>query len=248
MSRIAHYPASLRDRSRLVRLARTPALVVRPETTTALAPYLIWLHGRTASKELESARYQRVSRAGIGICALDLPGHGERLDPAYQEPDALPRLLAEMLEELDPAIDALANEPGVDRKRLALGGMSAGGMVALRRLCDPHTFEAALVEATAGDFSRAGEERHRDARLRGLDPMQHLSGWRDLPLLALHSEADELVPVAAIRSFIEALPPGHARLVTWERTGAPREHLGFGKVAAEARNVGVDFLAEHLLR
>jgi hypothetical protein len=72
----------------------------------------------------------------------------------------------------------------------------------------------------------------------------------------MHSEADEVVPVAAIRSFVEALrrryasegaPPEDVRLITWPRTGAPQEHLGFGKLAGEARQHLVAFLTERLV-
>ncbi|MCO5171875.1 MAG: alpha/beta fold hydrolase [Planctomycetes bacterium] len=250
-ARIAHYPTSLRERAALRRLGPdVPALLIEPEAG-APAPVLLWLHGRTVSKELDSARYTRLMRAGVGVCALDLPGHGEREDPALQASDALPDLLAAALGELDGVVDDLRRVGWVDPERLAIGGMSAGGMVTLRRLCDPHPFRCAVVEATAGDFARAGEGRFEEARRRGLDPLEHLDGWRPLPLLAMHSEADAVVPVAAIRGFIEALRArgaGPVELATWLETGAPQEHLGFGRVAGEARQRLVAFLAEHLLR
>jgi len=34
------------------------------------------MHGRTANKELDPGRYLRLIRAGIAVCAIDLPGHG----------------------------------------------------------------------------------------------------------------------------------------------------------------------------
>ncbi len=256
--RIAHFPTSLRERSTLRRLGPgVPALLVEPERApdVARAPTILWLHGRTVSKEIDTARYTRLMRAGLGVCALDLPGHGERQAAALQASDALPDLLAQALAELDPVLDDLRAVPWVDPERLAIGGVSAGGMVTLRRLGDPHPFRCAAVEATAGDFARANQGRFEAARLRGLDPISRLAVWRPVPLLAMHSEADELVPVAAIRSFVEALRARHAsvgaspddvRLVTWPRTGAPQEHLGFGKLAGEARQHLVSFLVERL--
>ena len=254
-SRIAHFPTSLRERSVLRRLgADVPALLVEPEQGGP-APVVLWLHGRSVSKELDSARYTRLMRAGIGVCALDLPGHGEREAAALQAPGALPAIVGQAIAELDEVVADLRRVPWVRGDALAIGGVSAGGMVALRRLGDPHPFRCAAVEGTAGDFSRAGGGRFDEAIALGLDPASRLDAWRPLPLLAMHSEADEVVPVAAIRSFVEALraryaalgaPPDLARLVTWPRTGAPQEHLGFGKLAGEARQLLVAFLTEHL--
>lgn len=261
LSRIASFPASLRSRCRMLSLGPAPALLVAPEGPDGRplegpAPCLLWLHGRTVSKEVDSARLQRVSRAGLAVCAIDLPGHGERLDPAYQAPDALPLLLSEARAELDQVVEALRAQAGIG-ERLAIGGMSAGGMVALRRLCDPHPFRCVVVEGTAGDFGRAGPERRFvEAAARDLDPASNLGGWRALPLLAFHSEADAVVPIAAMRSFIEAVRARHAalgsdapvELVTYPATGAPQEHLGFGRLAGDVRARTVEFLAAHLSR
>jgi hypothetical protein len=87
-------PSSLAAMSRTVRLAggHVPALLVHPhlDATTGRAarpaPILVWMHGRTVTKELDPGRYLRLARAGIASCALDLPGHGERFDAALQDP------------------------------------------------------------------------------------------------------------------------------------------------------------------
>ncbi|MCA8920218.1 MAG: alpha/beta fold hydrolase [Planctomycetes bacterium] len=254
-SRIAHYPRSLRERCRLLRLGPAPALVVHPDGERP-APTLVWLHGRTANKELDSARYQRLVRAGVAVVALDLPGHGERADEGLSEPGALGALLAQARAELDPVLEAIepALGPAVDLSRLALGGMSAGGMVALRRLCEPHPFVAVAVEGTTGDFAAVGESRYAPAVEAGLSPAEHLAGWRPIPFLALHSEADRVVPVGSMRRFVERLRAHCAalgsdspvRLETWPETGAPEEHLGFGRRAADARRLHVEFLTRHL--
>jgi dienelactone hydrolase len=265
LQRIAHFPTSLLERCTLTTLATAPALLVHPEGDPATPrPYLLWLHGRTVHKEIDTARFQRLSRGGIGVAAIDLPGHGERLDPAYQAPGALSLLLSDGRAELDLVIAALQAVPQVSAERLAIGGMSGGGMIALRRLCEPHPFRCAVVEATAGDFTEAGKSkryaevgaaaRFRDAQLRGLDPSQHLGGWPPIPLLAFHSETDEVVPVAAMRVFVDALAERYAmlgrtdelELVTFPQTGAPEEHVGFGRLSGEVRAKTVEFLSRHL--
>lgn len=274
-------PSALARASRFVALLRPspgpdgsdaiPALLAHPDWSSP-RPTVIWMHGRTVSKELDNGRYLRWLRAGIATCALDLPGHGARLNPDYERPARTIDLIEQAVAEVDLVLASLAHGPTAglfDPSRLAIGGMSAGGMVTLRRLCEPHPFGCAAVEGTAGDLemlysgsARPPEQRihfprvHTPERVARIDPMQHLATWRAIPLLALHSRADEVVPVACIERFISTLRAGHVpgdtgdpepvRLHTWPTTGAAKEHNGFGRVSAEAKALQLEFLAHHL--
>lgn len=258
-------PSALAERTRFARFDTVPVLLAHPDWVTP-APTLLWMHGRTASKELDNGRYLRLIRAGIAVCAIDLPGHGQRLDPAFHAPDRTLDVLTGALAELDGVIAALGDPAfaGVfDVARLALGGMSAGGMVTLRRLAEPHRFIAATVEGTAGDLARLYRESpppglrvpHPPERVAALDPLPRVRAWRPIPLLSLHSEADQIVPVSCVRPFIAALrehyaavgaAPDLVELKTWPSTGAPQEHSGFGRVASEAKTAQVEFLTRHL--
>lgn len=269
IERFARLPASLEARARRVRLGPThvPALLAHPDWSGP-APVCIWMHGRTVHKELDAGRYVRWLKAGIAACAIDLPGHGERLDEEFHSPRRTLDLLDAAIPEVDHVVGALASPEfgGVfDLERVAIGGMSAGGMVTLRRLCEPHPFVCAAVEGTTGDLAGLYLSRERDgaawpmkhdpARVARLDPMRHLHGWRPIPMLALHSEKDELVPVATQRRFVDALR-AHYRargadealinFHTWPETGAPQEHAGFGRFGNDAKNLQTEFLARHL--
>ncbi|OAB62184.1 hypothetical protein AY599_14665 [Leptolyngbya valderiana BDU 20041] len=261
--------SALEERTRRVTLAESiPALVAHPDWE-APAPLVLWMHGRTSRKEIDSGRYLRLIRAGIAVCAIDLPGHGDRPDAALQAADGTIEMLRLAQPEVDVAIKALLDgeHGGVfDRDKLGIGGISAGGMVTLRRLCEPHGFSCAAVEATTGwleglYFPRGGNGGrwpvdHSRAAVEAVDPTAHLDGFEPLPLMAMHSEADELVPFSVQREFIEQLrkhyeargaDPSLVELVTWPETGAPQEHLGFGRHAHEAKNIQVDFFKKHLL-
>lgn len=259
--RAIQLPSALARQTRFARLgpAGVPALLAHPDWSTPV-PTVIWMHGRTVSKELDNGRYLRWIRAGFAACAIDLPGHGERSDPRLQDPAAVLDLLELALPEIDQVIEALAAPELLDvfdLERLAIGGMSAGGMIALRRLCDPHPFRCAAVECTAGNLhmlysGHRTPPAHALAQLNRIDPIEHLETWRPVPLLALHSEADQIVPLACISTFFEALraryqahaaPPEWLTLTTWPRTGAPSEHNGFGLVANQAKTAQTDFLA-----
>lgn len=268
IDRFTRLPKALSERTRTVALGlgKVPALVAHPDWVEP-APLVIWLHGRTASKEIDPGRYLRWIRAGLGVCAIDLPGHGERSLPGFHEPARTLDVLEQVVGEIDQVAEILTSDPPwaglFDPERLALGGMSAGGMATLRRLCDPHPFACATVEATTGNLhwlyhpatGRPWSVDHPADRVARLDPAEHLAGWRPIPLLAMHSEADELVPVDGIRSFIGALQehyraegtrPELVQLITWPETGAPMEHAGFGRFTNDAKNRQLAFLKAHL--
>lgn len=228
------------------------------------------MHGRSVHKELDPGRYSRWLRAGIGVVAIDLPGHGERADPPRHGPETTVEVIGEALPEIDQVLDALRG-PGLagsfDLESAALGGMSMGGMIALRRLCDHHEFRCAAVEGTTGDlaglyFPEAGDDhagwpvRHERSAVELVDANQHLDGFAPIPLLVLHSEADEMVPWAVQERFVRGLrehfeargaSPDLIEVHTWPETGAPAEHVGFGRFSNEAKTLQTDFLARHLL-
>ncbi len=245
-----------------------PALIAHPDWETP-SPLVLWMHGRTSRKEIDSGRYLRLIRAGIAVCAIDLPGHGDRYEQRLQEPQGTVDLIANARPEVDAVLESLLDGPHravLDRDRLGIGGISAGGMVTLRRLCAPHGFSCAVVEATTGwleglyfpeqaDQRRWPVEHPREA-VEAIDPMAHLDGFEPLPVLALHSEADELVPFQVQARFIDRLrehyqargaDPEMVELVTWPETGAPQEHLGFGRHSNEAKNRVVEFYSRHLI-
>ena len=250
-------PTSVREKSRVANFSGVPALVVHPsfatdaDGTVARAPVLFWMHGRTANKELDPGRFLRLVRAGIATVSLDLPGHGAREDLALQAPECTLQAVEQMAGEIDAVVEAALATGWFDDTRMAIGGMSAGGMAALIRLCRGHAFRAACVECTTGSFAW---QRHRamfePQRAAKLDPIQHLDGWRTIPLLILHNTLDAWVAVEGQREFVEAL---RARSLAKDvvmhefgETGAPHEHSGFGRFAADAKDRQTGFLVAHL--
>ncbi|MEM8835713.1 MAG: alpha/beta fold hydrolase [Planctomycetota bacterium] len=268
--RFARLPTHLRARTLITDLPGpvepVPTLLAHPEeswwepgATPAPAPLCLWMHGRTAFKELDPGRYLRWVRAGIGACSIDLPGHGARQKPGWDRTENTIEVVEQASREIDTVLDALRDAKfnnAFDLERVAIGGMSAGGMVALNRLTRAHGFTCTSLEATAGNFeAMRGTPLFSEEKAERLSPVKHLDDWRPVPLLAVHSEADESVPVEAMRTFIEPLrahyaahnaDPDSIRFHTWERTGAPYEHDGFGSKSNEAKNMQTEFLAQHL--
>ncbi|MEO1129664.1 MAG: alpha/beta fold hydrolase [Planctomycetota bacterium] len=264
--RFTRLPRALEERTIIRRLASDvtpfddggiPALLAHPDegwhqpgAAPTPRPVVLWLHGRTVSKELDPGRYLRWQRAGIATCAIDLPGHGDRLEESLQGPGTTLQIVRQCAQEIDLVLDALRNFNGAfDLERVAIGGMSAGGMVVLHRLCSDHPFVCASVEGTGGDFRAVLGERYDDTAA-AIDPSLHLDGWRTIPLQALHSEADEWMPFEGIRAFVDRVRQLHAsrsdddsivELHSWPETGAPAEHIGFGRFSNDAKNLQRDF-------
>lgn len=255
-------PSALRANARWERLgpANVPAMLVHPDWTSSQpVPVVIWMHGRTAHKELDPGRYLRWMRAGLAVCALDLPGHGERAgaDDDLQSPSATLEVVARMVDELDQVVDALAAMNVFDMDRLGIGGMSAGGLATMVRLCRGHPFTAASVEATTGSWRwQAGREMFEPGRVERLNPVDHLERWRAIPFQAIHAAEDEWAKFEGQREFIDALgehyagrgaDPGLIELIVYPRTGARHEHIGFGRFSAEAKAAQAAFFRRELL-
>jgi dienelactone hydrolase len=242
---------------RLGRDESIPALLVHPEAEpTTAAPVVIWMHGRGVNKELDPGRYLRWMRAGIGACAIDLPGHGERFDAALHQPERTFEIVVQMEREIDAIVEALRDMDGFDMDRMGIGGMSGGGMAALIRLTREHHFACASVEATSGSWEH---QRHR-AMFRDVaseifhakNPIENLGGWKEVPFQAIHAVGDEWIAIEGQREFTRALKrqygdPKRVELIEYENTGAPHEHAGFGRMSADAKNRQVEFFQRWLL-
>ncbi|MEE9130942.1 MAG: prolyl oligopeptidase family serine peptidase [Phycisphaerales bacterium] len=259
IERFAQMPSALRDRARWQRLGShgVPTLLAHPDWDAGeQAPVVIWMHGRTVHKELDPGRYLRWIRAGIGVCAVDLPGHGKRFEAALQQPQATLEVVKQMADEIDSLIEALVELGVFDVGHLGIGGMSAGAMAVLVRLCSPHPFACASVEATTGSWShqrhRAMFNDHNWIEASALDPIDHLDQWREIPFQAIHARFDEYVASQGQAEFVNALreryaDPGLIEFIQYDRTGAPYEHAGFGNMAADAKNRQAAFFARQLV-
>lgn len=251
---LAALPSYLRDRAEPTTLGPAPALLARPDGIDP-APLVLWMHGRTVRKEIDPGRYLRWLRAGIGVCAIDLPGHGDRYDAGLQQPTRTLEVVERMAGEIDLILAAALDRGGFDADRVAIGGMSAGGMATILRLCSAHPFRATSLEATTGSWMhQARREMFRSlesGRLAAIDPMNRLDGWREIPVQAFHARHDEWVDLAGQQAFLDALraryaDPESIELVVYERTGAPWEHAGFGTMSADAKDRQRDFFARTL--
>jgi predicted peptidase len=252
-SRFESLPRRLKTLSQEVQIGEVPCLLVKGEGK--LRPFIIWIHGRTADKELDPGRYLRYVRNGINVCAVDLPGHGARFDAALQEARQSLEVVMKMASEIDGVMNGLEEFGGFDLQKAAIGGVSAGGMAAILRLLTPHHFCAVVLESTVGNLEAMRDlplcSALSDDEIADINPLNHLGGWKDIPVLAFHNKRDEWIPISGQESFINALKEKSTKseqieFITFERTGAPYEHIGFGRESAFVKEVQVEFVAKYL--
>jgi dienelactone hydrolase len=252
-TRFDSLPSRLKEVSTEVELAGVPCLLVRKDEKPR--PFLFWMHGRTVDKELDSGRYLRSVRRGINVCAVDLPDHGQRFNKRQQHKENILDSAKRMSSEIDPVLDELGRIGGFDLDRAGIGGISAGGLITVYHLLKPHNFKAVVLEASGGAWQHLHTSdllsHLSNDQLEQINPMNHLEDWRDVPVIAFHSKHDARVPFATSSDFIDAIKeqspnPQNIELVSFEYTGAPEEHVGFGRESAFVKEVQVDFLARHL--
>ncbi len=248
-TRFDSLPSRLREVSTELVISDVPCLLVRG--CEEPRPFLFWMHGRTVDKELDPGRYLRYVRKGIHVCAVDLPGHGARFDARMQDSSHALEVIMQMASEIDDVLHGLGQVGGFDLDKAVLGGMSAGGMAAIQRLRSEHPFKVAVFEATTGDYEPMrkmplcfglGEEAFHK-----INPIEHLANWKDIPIIAFHSRHDEWIPFSGQESFIHALQerasnPKQIEFVTFDHTGAPYEHVGFGRESAFVKELQVEFV------
>jgi hypothetical protein len=92
----------------------------------------------------------------------------------------------------------------------------------------------------------------RDREAMDLDPSLNLDGWAEIPLQVIHARHDEWMSIEGQRAFVEALRARYRRSdliesIEYDRTGAPFEHAGFGRMASDAKNRQVAFLRRWLI-
>jgi len=246
-------PRRLKDVSTEVEIGSVPCLLSCKDDQPR--PFIFWMHGRTADKELDPGRYLRYVRRGINVCAVDLPGHGDRFEAALQEPQQVLHVILQMAEEVDGVLSGLAEHGLFDLSKVAIGGMSAGGIATIQRLLRPHQFKVAVLEASTGDLSTMRDMAictglNQEA-FNEVNPMSRLEGWNDIPVISFHSKQDAWIPYIGQETFMRALKqksshPETIEFISFDKTGAPYEHIGFGRESAFVKEVQVEFVAKHL--
>ncbi len=197
------------------------------------APGVVMCHGFTGHRIEAHFLFVKAARAlcdaGLNVLRFDFRGSGE------SEGRFVEMTVETEITDALAALDVLRAEPTVDANRVAVLGLSLGGLVAAcaaardevqalvlwSAVADlPDVFNARLDAAGGPEiierdgYYEAGA--HRIGRgfvetVRSVDPLAELAHWRG-PALIVHGSGDETVPVEHAHRYLQTLSEDRAAL------------------------------------
>jgi pimeloyl-ACP methyl ester carboxylesterase len=210
---------------------------------------VLLVHGRNASKqnaitgkmpELAAELFQ----AGYAVLMIDLRGHGESEGKRYTWGEFERR-------DVLGGVDFLL-EKGFDSGNIAVLGISLGGAAAVGAASRENAIGALILDSTFADLIKLVEpnwvvESHLPMfflagaylmwrvfygfDLKKVKPVEDIKRVPPRPILIMHSESDEVIPVDHAHQMAEAVPS--AELVLFENCqhaelyrDAPEKYLG----------------------
>jgi fermentation-respiration switch protein FrsA (DUF1100 family) len=199
---------------------RVPGRLLLPPAGDGPFPLVLLQHGSQGSKD---APYMLPVAApwvrdGAAVASIDFPLHGERTNvkltellrgalgvegernPAGQA--VLREFMRQAVIDLQRALDAAEELPGVDARRIAYAGLSLGSIVgATFCATDPRPCAAALALG-GGGFGPPG-----------IDPARQVGRFAPRPILFVNASRDERVPRAAAEALYAAA--GEPKEILW---------------------------------
>jgi dienelactone hydrolase len=189
-------------------------------------PVAIWLHGYSYPLgymwvyRSDTHPILALVNAGYAVLAYDQVGFGSRMKDFQSFYDRTPHwsLMGQMVEDVRKAVDALANDPGLDPNRISVFGYSIGGTVGL--------YAAALDPRITSVVSVSGFTPMRtDTASRGLGGIARYSDERGLlPRLGFFIGNEARIPYD-FPELIASIAPRSVLIVepTMDRAGSSAE-------------------------
>jgi len=194
----------------------------------APAPGVVMCHGFTGTRIEAHFLFVKAARelcaAGLNVLRFDFRGSGES-EGSFEEMT----IEGEIADAL-AALEGLRAEPTVDPERVALLGLSLGGLVAACAAARDGQVRALVLWAAVADLMEVFQLRtnreeveaalaregyvergaHRIGRgfwedCQRLDPLAELASYPG-PALVVHGSDDQSVPVAHLERYLAALP------------------------------------------
>ena len=192
---------------------RTEAWLLPGRASAGSGPLLIHAHGNGELIDHWADAFEPARARGASALLVEYPGYG-RSEGAPSEASIRETLLA--------AFDLAVAHGGVDPARIVGWGRSLGGG-AVCALARERPLAALVLESTFTSV-RSMAARFGVPGFLVRDPFDNLSLVRDFarPLLLLHGERDEVVPVEHARSLHAAAPGSELHVLPCGHNDCPR--------------------------
>jgi len=180
-------------------------------------PTLLYFHGNAGNLASRSERVRKYVERGIGILMLSYRGYGGSTGSPSERANVA---------DAKVAYDALIRD-GLAPKDIILYGESLGSGVAVQ-LAAEKPVGALILDAPYTSIVDVAAQAYPFLPVRGFifdryETMRHLNGVK-APLLVLHGEEDEVIPVAMGRAVYDAAK-GLKEIVTFPGAGHSDHHL-----------------------
>lgn len=222
--------------------AKVPSVLYTPGNTPDGKRHaaVVLVHGIGGDKSQLAPLALMLSQKGYVVLCIDAAGHGDRPKVGNATTNLLGiasfrTIVAQTVQDLHSAIDVLIARKDVDKKRIGAGGVSFGGIVISRFLADEPRVAAGVVIAAGGNLGQLlmasqieGAKKFRTTNklsvaaiqqeLNIIDPAKHIGRAKARPMLFLHGDKDDIVPVACNTALFNAtkqpkerelMPGGH---------------------------------------
>ena len=179
---------------------------------------VILVHGLGGNKDQLAMLAVMLAQKGYVALCIDAAGHGDRPKIGGAAENALgvapfKTVIAQTVQDLRCAVDVLAARKDVDTSRIGYVGASLGGIIGSRFLADEPRIACATILAAGGNLGQLlatsqieGAKKLRAGKkidpvaiqkvLNEVDPAKHIGRAQSRPMLYLHGDKDDVVPVA----------------------------------------------------
>lgn len=208
---------------------KIPAILFRPKEKKGLLPSIILYHGWSSNKERQRMRGFILAAAGYQVIIPDAIYHGERNPLSDYDAKNIGKyfwsVILNNLEESSTIIDELISKYNSDPDRIGICGHSMGGFTASGIFANNPNVKALVVfngscawehtnEIYSAFFNKESIEKTNAEKLyvlkdkiAKLDPMNNLKLLKNRPVLLLHGDSDNSVPVESQRLFYKTVQP-----------------------------------------
>lgn len=195
-------------------------------------PLVVVLHGLRSTKENYLETSYRLAQRGFRAVAMDLRMHGERAMADVRDANLESAYVPTMLGIIEKSVgDVAAVISHFGASKAAIHGISLGGVISFAALlADPRIQVAAIAMGTpdwGGMLEMMGLTRAHPMfdMVDAMSPLSRASAIATRPLLMLHGDIDETVPIDGVRKLRQKLEPlyvehaGLLELVEYEGLG-----------------------------